>query len=130
MSKQTVKVRAKLRKGSLRRKTPAHPPVTSAPQYTYAADAGAEKQKRVRLHFGDGNSMLVSPEFAAGWQAGYSRGARKALMAPSRDICLNDLETPRVRWERLEGASMEAIAAMKGAVRPSILSRLKAWWRR
>lgn len=95
MAKQTLKARRSLKKGSLRRKTPA---------------PKAEKPKRVRLQLGDGNSMLVSAEYAEAWQAGYARGARRGQVVAV--------------WPPSRASQPEAQA------RPNLLSRIKAWWRR
>jgi hypothetical protein len=107
--------------------------VTSAPQYTYAAE-GASYCAGYRQGYENASKGMPAGwtwgAYEEGYRDGFDASDQKACLSLGREMCLNDLEAPTLRRQREEAASVEAIALMKHGVRPSILSRLKAWWRR
>lgn len=114
MAKQTLKARRSLKKGSLRRKTPAHPPVPATPAYTYAADDGGYEQ---------------------GYRDGGNNAAVVEALRRGREMTPRDLgcwHLPFVHDGILEPFDRSFLDRFKStppkAASQSLFARLKAWW--
>ena len=78
------------------------------------------KPRRVRKNLGNGMSMLVTREEAA----------------KPREMIANDLETPRLRWARMERVAFAKAAETWGIPdilrgtppKPSLWQRIKGWF--
>ncbi len=111
MAKQTLKARRSLKKGSLRRKTPAPKAETQKKTELVAVTVPDEDYWRQRAYLMQNAYPPLEPVY----------GPRE-MIAP--DIgCLN--------WQTHDGRDVYLrIIRRPDPAKPSLLSRIKAWWRR
>lgn len=125
MAKQTLKARRSLKKGSLRRKTPA--PKAETQKKT---DAPAVIDTAAPLTGGWLPGTTLEQAYkegqSDGWHAGIAAAALNAHIERGRSMIAADIGC--FRWgPDLEIRFEEAELLDR---RPSLLSRIKAWWRR